>query len=288
MTCSLGGWIDLGLKTIKVKILLAKNRFTRTFIQGLIKQFILYTAFLATCAASESDPLIKQLAAADKTSVELGLFVLPNISKATETIENSSSTHLKAVKPKQNNLNSENPLTSILLQHYKAQASDPPHVKDDLIELSHYFNQYPETILLITSIQDLGWQLQYKPNIFKTIINGSRLNVESAIIYFDTRSAARLKFNRKCEGKWHFCVASPGDALLHELLHTQSALLSPNQFLKEGGLNGVIYPYIHERKIIQKENKIYQAMTKTDGLHRPIRKNHVGRYLKATCSTCVY
>lgn len=83
------------------------------------------------------------------------------------------------------------------------------------------------------------------------------------------------------------CVASPADALLHELLHVQVALQNPKQFLQEGGLNGVVYPYKHEHRIIQKENQLYQAMTKHDGFNRPIRRSHVGRYSAAQCVTCI-
>lgn len=181
----------------------------------------------------------------------------------------------------------EKQLTQILFNHYQAQITDPHYLRNDLIDLAHYFSQFPDAASILLSIEHLNWTLQYKPKTYQSVIEGSRLNVESATIYFDTRSAARLKFHRKCESKWNFCVASPADALLHELLHTQSALLSPNKFLAEGGLNGVIYPYIHEQKIIQKENKLYQAMSLLDGMQRPIRKNHVGRYYKAGCATCV-
>jgi hypothetical protein len=175
----------------------------------------------------------------------------------------------------------------LLLNHYHAQTSDPLHIEKDLVELAHYFSQYPDAATLLISLEQANWQFQYKANMFQTIVSGSRLSVDSATIYFDTRAASRLKFHPKCQGKWRICVASPADAFLHELLHAQRALLTPSDFLAEGGLNNLLYPYEHERNIIKKENYLYQSMSRFDGLMRPIRKNHVGRYRQVACVTCV-
>ena len=82
-------------------------------------------------------------------------------------------------------------------------------------------------------------------------------------------------------------MASPVDALLHELLHAKIALMDTASFLKSGGMNGVVYPYQHERKVIALENQIYRAMSNDDNRSRPRRNSHTGNLVTASCATCI-
>jgi hypothetical protein len=178
-------------------------------------------------------------------------------------------------------------IQKLLTKHYIPSKNDPEHVQKDLTRMAEYFSRYPTAIELITSLEKRNWTLHYKKDTYRSDVSGSRMSVDSVKVFFDTRSAAQLKFNRACNEKKPMCIASPADSLLHELLHTQSALLKTGEFIAQGGLNGVIYPYHHERIIIKSENKIYQTMKDLDGNHRPIRRQHIGKAVSVACVTCL-
>ena len=106
------------------------------------------------------------------------------------------------------------------------------------------------------------------------------MQVDKAIIHFNTRSAAQLRLNNGCDDN-PVCIASPADALLHELLHTHSMLVKSEEFIAQGGMNNVIYPYEHEYSVIGKERKLYASMSSQDDIKRPQRREHTGRTVKA-------
>ena len=112
------------------------------------------------------------------------------------------------------------------------------------------------------------------------------LQVEKAVIHFNTRSAAQLRLNNGC-GNNPVCIASPADALLHELLHTNSMLVKSEEFIAQGGINNVIYPYKQEYAVIDTERQLYATMSREDHGLRPQRREQRGRMVKAHCPTCI-
>ena len=136
----------------------------------------------------------------------------------------------------------DNTISALLLNHYQPQANDPAYIVQDLMYLAQYLNQYDDALTIIQSLEDKKWRLRYQKNTFRTDVIGSNLQIDSVNIYFDSRSAAKFKFHRACQEKKHHCIASPADALLHEFLHAQTALLQPEDFIAQGGFNNVIYP----------------------------------------------
>ncbi len=110
--------------------------------------------------------------------------------------------------------------------------------------------------------------------------------MDKAIIHFNTRSAAQLRLNNGCANN-PICIASPADALLHELLHTHSMLVRSEEFIAQGGMNNVMYPYKHEYAVIGAERQLYASMSTQDKIKRPQRREHTGRTVKANCPTCI-
>ncbi len=178
-------------------------------------------------------------------------------------------------------------LQSILKLHLVSQRDDPASIHTDIKHLADYYSGHPEAVTLIESIADKEWELAYAPHTFQTDVKGTRLHVEDVTVYFDPRSGAKLKFFDRCADKKPFCVASPADALLHELLHVHSVLNEPARFIADGGLDLHVYPAAHERKTILKENILYKSMSRRDQHPRPIRSEHSGRHVLVSCVTCV-
>ena len=113
------------------------------------------------------------------------------------------------------------------------------------------------------------------------------MQVDKAVIHFNTRSAAQLRLNNGCDNN-PVCIASPADALLHELLHTHNSMLvKGEEFIAQGGMNNVMYPYKLEYAVIGVERKLYAKMSHQDNLKRPQRREHTGRTVKANCPTCI-
>ena len=178
-------------------------------------------------------------------------------------------------------------LEQILFDHYVVNEADPEFVKSDIQQMARYFSQYPEVVELLVSLADSRWQMQYAANSFETEVRGSGFQVQAVNIRFDSRSAAQLRKHRDCDTKANACIASPADALLHELLHAKSALLETQRFIEQGGLSSVLYPYAHEYDVINNEKQLYRAMSQHDGVPRPQRHKHAGRLLASSCSFCV-
>lgn len=177
-------------------------------------------------------------------------------------------------------------LFDILISRYQASDSDPAYITSDLQTIAEYFSSFPEVITLFNSIKDANWTLVYDENNWTTIASGNAVNIDKTEIHFNTRSAAQLRLNDSCKQN-PVCIASPADALLHELLHVHSIFNDTENFLAQGGMNQVLYPYQHERNIIHQERQLYKKMSSQDDIKRPYRHSHAGRIVKANCATCI-
>jgi len=178
-------------------------------------------------------------------------------------------------------------LYNSLRNHFTPAVDDPYNMNEELQLLANYYSRFPQVVELIRSLDKLQWQLHFEHRSFRTEVTGSSLSVEKADVFFDPNFGAKLKFQRACEDKLPHCIASPADALLHELLHVKSILNNTVEYIANGGMGGLLYPFEHERKTIEEENDLYRAMTLTDQIPRPIRSEHTGRYILVACSTCI-
>ncbi|WP_188149462.1 hypothetical protein [Teredinibacter waterburyi] len=179
-----------------------------------------------------------------------------------------------------------NRLLKNLKKHFRQAPEDPEDIRDSVQELARYYSRFPKVVALLDSLEDAPWELHYQASTFKTEVTGTRLKVASAKIFFDPNTGAKLKFHDRCDEKIQHCVASPADALLHELLHASDMLLNSEAFIASGGMGALIYPFEHEHKTIRRENALYHSMTAIDQQPRPLRNDHTGRYIMVACSTC--
>ncbi len=177
-------------------------------------------------------------------------------------------------------------LFDVLSSRYQKQKNDPVYIVEDLKEIANYYSDFPESVRLIEELKDKDWVLSFDENNWLTTGSGNMLQVNKAVIHFNTRSAAQLRLNNGCTDN-PVCIASPADALLHELLHTHSMLVNGEEFIAQGGMNNVLYPYKHEYAVIDAERKLYADMSTQDNVKRPQRREHSGRIVKARCSTCI-
>lgn len=221
---------------------------------------------------------------AEHVDQQLGLMAINNAE--VEYLDSSMQGKGSFVEKFERSLVSET-LEQILMAHLEPESNHSSSMRQDIEDLSLYYAQYPEVVKLIMSLADADWKLRYAPHTFQTNVSGSRLQIDRIEVFFDPRSGARLKFYDKCKTQKPFCVASPADALLHELLHVQTITQDTNQFIQQGGLDPLSYPAEHERFTIQKENELYAAMTKIDGQARPLRSEHNGRHVLVSCATCL-
>lgn len=175
----------------------------------------------------------------------------------------------------------------LLNKKWRNQKHDPDYLASDLEEIAEYISTRPNAFDLLMSLRSQPWSLRYKAGDFRTEVRGSPLRVNSANIFFDTRSAAVLANRDICESDPGYCIARPVDALLHELIHAKIALLESQEFIRDGGMSSLIYPYAHERKVISMERELYSSMTETDQLSRPQRHRHNGAIAQASCVSCV-
>lgn len=247
---------------------------------------ILFTAtlFFESSANADIEINLDKITPAEQQHITLQLISnQPLRTHIQQQIDNS-------ILPTPNITQTENTISetiySQLQQHYQKQPGDPAYISDDLKQMANYYSRFPEVISLLTSLQNKNWQLVFDEDNWTTVASGNMMAVDNAVIHFNTRSAAQLRLNNSCESN-PVCIASPADALLHELLHTYSMLINTRQFLQQGGMSRVLYPYQHERNIIQQERTLYRQMTQHDNLLRPYRHNHAGRIIKAHCSTCI-
>jgi len=171
--------------------------------------------------------------------------------------------------------------------HFQPGKSDPEDMTSELRLLAGYYSRYDSVIDIFDELDSLPWKLKFETRSFRTQVTGTAMTVQDATVYFDPRFGAQLKFQNACDEKLPFCVASPADALLHELLHARNILQHPEAYIAAGGMGGLLYPFEHERKTIEAENNLYRSMTAVDQKPRPIRNEHTGRYVLVACSTCV-
>ncbi|MBI3562179.1 MAG: hypothetical protein HY080_10760 [Gammaproteobacteria bacterium] len=174
----------------------------------------------------------------------------------------------------------------ILQRHYKPQDNDPIYISDDLKVIANYYSDFPEVVAMLNRLADKNWQLVFDENNWVTVASGNIFQVDTAVVHFNTRSAAQLRLNNGCAHN-PMCIASPADALLHELLHTHSMLVNSREFIAQGGMSHVLYPYQHEYAVIEAERKLYASMSRRDDIQRPQRVDHTGRLVKAHCPTCI-
>lgn len=176
---------------------------------------------------------------------------------------------------------------AILNKKWVSKKSDPHYLAGDIEKIAAYIAARPNAYKLLTSISNQPWTLHHQRGEFRSNIRGNAYSVHSVKIYFDSRSAAVLKSHQACVNHAGHCTASPVDALLHELLHAKLALTDTAEFIRHGGMNSVVYPYKHERKVIALENEMYRAMSQKDQQPRPSRRAHIGKLVAASCATCI-
>lgn len=177
-------------------------------------------------------------------------------------------------------------LFNVLISRYHERAGDPGYIKDDLKKIANYYSEYPETVKLLTELKDKDWEIMFDEDNWVTTASGNTLKVNHVVVHFNTRMAAQLKLNNSCDDN-PVCIASPADAFLHELLHVHRLLASSDNELKQPGMNSILYPYQHEYRVITAERNIYTAMSEQDNLKRPLRSDHTGRNVRASCPTCI-
>lgn len=174
----------------------------------------------------------------------------------------------------------------LLRQRYRPIDSDPEYILDDFREIADYYSGFPEIVNMLDGLKNKNWRLIYDEHSWVTVASGNIFQVDNASVHFNTRSAAQLKMYKLCKHN-PVCIASPADALLHELLHAHSMLVNTREFIAQGGMNTVMYPYKHEYAIIDAERKLYASMSSRDSIKRPQRIDHTGRLVKAKCPTCI-
>ncbi len=223
--------------------------------------------------------------AASNTRVAIDAMAPTEVFKLNRHEERIDAEGKAVSQPPNGRLSAE--IESVLTAHFVPQKDDPRSMADDLKRMARYYANHPEAVSLIQSISGADWELKYAPYTFQTDVQGSRLQVDDVAVYFDPRSGAKLKFYDKCSTKRPFCVASPADALLHELLHVQTIVTDTRGFIAQGGMTPHMYPASHERLTILKENILYKSMSQRDKKPRPIRSEHTGRHVLVSCVTCV-
>jgi len=248
---------------------------------------LLFTAglFFESSALADIEIDINEHTTLDQQNIELKLISSDSIRKKIRTDLKISPLFDKIEIPSLKQQTADI-LFKILKSRYQKSHHDPDHINDDLRQIADYYSQYPEVVSLFKELKDANWSLVFDEDDWTTIASGNVLNIEQAEIHFNTRSAAQLRLNDSCKDN-PVCIASPADALLHELLHVNSIFNDTETFLSQGGMNNVLYPYQHERSIIKQERQLYKTMSKQDSIKRPSRHSHAGRIVKANCAICI-
>jgi len=248
---------------------------------------LLFTAslFFESTANADVELNIIDAQSIQQQQIEIQLISNQNIR---ERIKQNIKHPVPAIKQQYKNNSSEVTLKlyRLLQSHYIKKDDDPEYINDDLKQIANYYSRFPEVLTLLNSLENKPWELSYDESSWVTTAIGNSLDVKKAVISFNTRSAAQLKLNKSCK-KNPICIASPADALLHELLHTHSMLVNTETFLAQGGMGGMMYPYTHEYSIIDAERHLYAKMSQRDEIKRPQRREHTGRLVKANCPTCI-
>lgn len=246
----------------------------------------LFTASLLFESSAYADVEVNLVGAESlKQHQNLELQLISN-SKIREHIKYNINPIVKTVKQTKIKSALAQSLFEILNNRYKKQKTDPEYIIDDLKEIANYYSDFSESISLIQALENKNWELSFDEHNWVTTGSGNMMQVNKAVIHFNTRSAAQLRLNNGCADN-PICIASPADALLHELLHAHSMLVNSEEFIAQGGMNNVIYPYEHEYAVIGEERKLYASMSLQDKVKRPQRREHTGRTVKANCPTCI-
>jgi hypothetical protein len=246
---------------------------------------LLFTAALLFENTANADVTV-QLTDTPSNSQKVTLQLISNNPLRHQIQQQIEASPLTVTSNLSDSVQSETDILYLLQQHYQPQANDPAHITDDFKKMANYYSTFPEVVTLFAKLANKNWKMIFDEDNWTTVASGNMFNVENAVIHFNTRTAAQLRLNNSCEQN-PVCIASPADALLHELLHTYSMLVNTEQFLQQGGMNRVLYPYQHEQHIIKQERELYQIMTRQDSILRPYRHNHAGRIIKAQCATCI-
>lgn len=238
-----------------------------------------------SAAFAETDNETHDTAAHAQQTIELRL-VSSNATTQPVNVLRVSLPPAQQTKPASVNVGVASRIYDMLAQHYQKNDTDPDYILNDFREVANYYSGFPEVIEILDSLNSKKWQLVYDERSWSTAASGNVFHVDNASVHFNTRSAAQLKFNNRCKAN-PVCVASPADALLHELLHTHSMLVNTREFIAQGGMSAVLYPYKHEYAIIEAERKLYASMSRRDDIKRPQRVDHTGRLVIAQCPTCI-
>jgi len=225
-----------------------------------------------------------------QTTNTLGIIPPTNSSRNRSVEKDYQQSQTEQISSLQIRHNAENEknislISGILFSHL-GDNDAPEYINEDLHALAEYYSRFPEAVNLLQSIKGEPWLLQYGKNKWATQVTGTKLNIHSAKVIFDTRAAAQLRLSPKCKNNPK-CIASPADALLHELLHVQAVLLDSDRFLAKGGMKSHLYPTLHEMDIIKSEKILYKKMEKADGVKRPQRTRHAGKIKASSCVTCI-
>lgn len=247
---------------------------------------ILFTASLLFESSAFADVELEiDEAASVQKQQQVELQLISN-NKIREQIQYSVTTISKIKEPVKIKSGLAQSLFEELNKRYQKQKTDPDYIVNDLKEIANYYSNFPESVTLIEELKNKNWFLSFDEHNWVTTGSGNMLMVDKAVIHFNTRSAAQLRLNNGCADN-PVCIASPADAMLHELLHAHSMLLNSEEFIAQGGMNNVIYPYKHEYAVIDAERKLYANMSTQDNIKRPQRREHTGRTVKAHCPTCI-
>ena len=226
------------------------------------------------------------------TPAPTAIFELPRVNAqiAYRDVPNQYDLHHVAAKSdKYKNYDPKKYRRALKILHKKwvKTSNDPDWLASDMEELARYIASQPAAYELLRSLAKKTLHLQYKAGEFRSVVKGNALTVRSVKVYFDPRSAAQLQDALHCEQNTAHCVASPADALMHELLHAKMALVDTARFIRSGAMHALSYPRAHEYEVIDRERALYAAMSANDNLPRPQRKHHSGALLRSACITCL-
>lgn len=175
----------------------------------------------------------------------------------------------------------------ILTEHYRHTAAAPAYLQEDLALMAEYFARFNPVRNLFAELEGQQWHWQYGKHQAETRVHGTRLQVRSVTVHFDSRAGAQFQFRDACTEKIPYCFTAPADVFLHELLHVRAILKSPKTFIAQGGMAEHIYPHRHEQQTLAAERQLYAAMSRQDEMPRPTRSSHRGRRTSTHCVTCL-
>ncbi|MGD0958315.1 MAG: hypothetical protein ABSB19_00765 [Methylomonas sp.] len=239
-----------------------------------------------TQLAAYSTPSYPSMQASIKISADgQQIFSLHRALLPGAPLVHAAYTKLKESKPA--NPRAAEKIRNYLLQAYRPEDGDPSYIASDIAEIAGYYAGYPEVVSLFEQLQDKKLSLKFKADNWQTQAWGNASAVHSVTIYFDTRvGAVKLLEDANCAAN-PACSIMPADALLHEFLHAKLMMLDSQHFIAEGGMMETLYPFEHEREVIDNENRLYSEMNRADGFFRPIRHRHIGNLVHVGCAVCL-